>query len=320
MKALIIEGIGKAEWKEVAPMMPGPGEVLSRVLYTATCPHWDMHLFRGKPMFPGMKLSYPITTGKPGHEMSGEVVAVGEGVTDLKVGDRIATWRDEGIEKNGTYGEYSLQESSSLLKIPRERDPLEYASLELAMCVASTVLDIERYAPLRGKKIFVQGLGPAGLVALQMAKACGAAFVYAVDINRARFPLAEKLGADGSLDPSTPEVAGLSRNSPHAPDVIIDCVGIAKAVNWAIRASKEIVALFGVQREDYVYPNGSWNGLKIFGYPGHFRESAEWALDLITQGRLDLKPLYSRIDTFENYQDAVETLERQEAVKILFKP
>lgn len=320
MKSLVIEKPGHTEWKEVADIHPGPGEVVSRVLATATCPHWDIHMLRGKPMFPGMELVYPIRAGRPGHEAVGEVVAVGAGVTNFKIGDRVASWRDEGFGKNGTYAEHMIQDAANLLTVPAGRDPLDYTSLELAMCVGASFLDIEKYAPLRGKRVFVQGLGPAGLIAVQMARALGAREVVALDINSSRFALAKSLGADACLSPIDPKIAGLTRSHSDAPDMVVECVGLAKSVNAALRMTKEIVVLFGVQREDYVYPVGSWTGLKLFGYPGHSLEAAEFAHRLITERKIELRPLYSKTEAFENYSKAVESLEKQEAVKIIFQP
>ncbi|MBL8993984.1 MAG: zinc-binding dehydrogenase, partial [Spirochaetia bacterium] len=254
MKSLVISQVGSSEWKEGEGIHPGSGEVVSRVLYTATCPHWDIHMFRGKPMFPGMELVYPIRAGRPGHEAVGEVVALGEGVTNFKVGDRVATWRDEGFGKNGTYAELMIQDAANLLAVPPDRDPLDYTSLELAMCVGASFLDIQKYSTFKDKRVFVQGLGPAGLIAVQIARALGSREVVALDINASRFALAKSLGADACFSPNDPAISGLTRSDKNAPDMVVECVGLAKSVNAALRMTKEIVALFGVQREDYIYP------------------------------------------------------------------
>jgi len=241
-------------------------------------------------------------------------------VTDFKIGDRVATWRDEGFGKCGTYAEHMIQDAANLLAIPMDRDPLDYTSLELAMCVGASFLDIQKYSTLKDKRVFVQGLGPAGLIAIQIARALGSREVVALDINASRFPLATSLGADACFSPNDSKVSGLTRSDKNAPDMVVECVGLAKSVNAALRMTKEIVALFGVQREDYIYPVGSWTGLKLFGYPGHSREAAEFAHRLIAERKVNLQPLYSRVESFEDYAKAVESLEKQEAVKIIFKP
>jgi threonine dehydrogenase-like Zn-dependent dehydrogenase len=79
----------------------------------------------------------------------------------------------------------------------------------------------------------------------------------------------------------------------------------------------EAVALFAVQRDDYVFNHKS---LTIIGYPGHHREAAEYALELITSDRLQLAPLASVELPLEAYQQAVELLRNQKAVKVCFVP
>ncbi|HHE70938.1 MAG TPA: L-threonine 3-dehydrogenase, partial [Chloroflexi bacterium] len=81
MRALVIGSPGVAEVAEVPMPSPGPGEVLIRVAACGIC-GTDVHIFRGEYMG-----EYPLV---PGHEFSGEVVAVGEGVSRFRVGDRVA--------------------------------------------------------------------------------------------------------------------------------------------------------------------------------------------------------------------------------------
>ncbi len=79
MKLLQIEAPGRAAWKDAPTPEPAAGEVLLRVLGVTTCPHWDLHILGGVPMFPGAALNYPYQPGQPGHEAVGEVVALGPG-------------------------------------------------------------------------------------------------------------------------------------------------------------------------------------------------------------------------------------------------
>ena len=84
-----------------------------------TCPHWDTTLFRGVDIFerPGHP-KYPMPVGYPGHEVSGRVEAVGEGVTSLRVGDRVATLKAGGESNPGFYSEL-------ILLTPRRRSGVE---------------------------------------------------------------------------------------------------------------------------------------------------------------------------------------------------
>ena len=68
MRALQIVAPGEFRIQDVPVPEPGPGQVLLKVLAVTTCPHWDMHIMGGQPMFAGGQLDYPYTIGQPGHE------------------------------------------------------------------------------------------------------------------------------------------------------------------------------------------------------------------------------------------------------------
>ena len=107
MKSLVIEKPGQPVWTYLPIPKPVQGEVLIRVEGVTTCPHWDMHILDGVPMFPGMTLKYPYFPGAPGHEAMGEVVAVGKGVEKLKQGMKVVAWQDTGQPRPGFYAQYN---------------------------------------------------------------------------------------------------------------------------------------------------------------------------------------------------------------------
>ena len=103
---------------------PGLGEVLLKIDAVTTCPHWDMHMMSGEPMFPGARVDYPLTPGQPGHEIVGDVVEVGPGVDDLHVGARVAAWRDRGGDvRLGGYAQYVPFAADSLLQVSTDLAP-----------------------------------------------------------------------------------------------------------------------------------------------------------------------------------------------------
>jgi threonine dehydrogenase-like Zn-dependent dehydrogenase len=166
MKLLQIEAPGRAVWKDAPVPVPAPGEVLIKVLAVATCPHWDMHILDGQPMFPGATLAYPYLPGQPGHEAMGEVAALGPGVTQLKPGDRVVAWRDTGQPRHGFYAQFNTFHQDDLLIVPAELAPAAVASLELAMCVEVSFQQLAALGHPLGR-LGLCGLGPAGLVAVQ---------------------------------------------------------------------------------------------------------------------------------------------------------
>jgi threonine dehydrogenase-like Zn-dependent dehydrogenase len=319
MKTLQIMGVADARVVELDIPEPAAGQVLVKVTEVNTCPHWDMHIYRGKPMFAGAgPIPYPYTAGQPGHEMVGVAVKVGAGVEGLKAGDRVVSWKDQGHDRQGCYAQYVVQEAHHLLPVPPNLEDRQVASLELAMCIAATILDLKAAQALANKLVGISGTGPAGLIAAQMAKAEGASQVLGFDYNAARRELALTLDVDRAIDPRTEEGTNLpARGHAGVMQTSIDCVGGWPSVRYLMDHTSEIVAIFGVQREPYPYNHGS---LKLFGYPGHYRAAAEYALGLIAAGKVDLTPLVSHRLPFTEYDQAVRLLEAQEAMKVCFLP
>ena len=315
MKALQIVSAEHAEIVELPIPEPGPGQVVVKVAEVATCPQWDLHIYYGRPMFAHEKsVRYPYSPGQPGHEMAGIVESAGPGCS-LKPGQKVAAWRDQGHHVPGCYAEYVAIKEELLLPIPDELPFRKAVSLELAMCVASSILKLKRYEGIRGRRCGVNGLGPAGLIAVQMLLAEGASEVVGIDPNGFRREAAMQLGAAFCCEPSSERIG--RRGSSDALDLSIDCAGYGEAVRNIMDRTNTAVALFAVQREDYTLNH---HGLSVIGYPGHYREAAEYALDLIVRGKLDFAPLISRELSFEDYEYGVQLLRKQQAIKICYIP
>jgi threonine dehydrogenase-like Zn-dependent dehydrogenase len=319
MKQLQIEAPGTAVWKDAPLPTPGPGEVLIKVLGVATCPHWDMHIFGGQPMFPGMPLAYPYLPGQPGHEAVGEVVALGAGVTTLRVSDRVVVWRDTGKPRPGFYAQFNVFPAEDLLIVPATLPIAAIASLELAMCVEVSFQQLAALGFSLGR-VGLSGLGPAGLVAVQLARAHGAKEIIAFDpvLKRREFALA--LGADRAFAPHS--AAWPASRSVDALDVAIDLTGSPAAVEFLMDRTRGCVTLFGVLREEVRFASKHLfgPGLVLSGYGNHNRQAAETALRFIVAGQLKLEPLITHTFSFAQYAEAVELLREKEAIKILFEP
>ena len=168
---------------------------------------------------------------------------------------------------------------------------------------------------VHGRRFGVTGLGPAGLVAVQMAKAEGARTVIGFDLHPERCALARRLGAAECHDPRH---AAPASKMPRLESAV-DCVGAKATVEFLMDRTDDVVALFGVQREDYVY-QPRHNSRRLCGYRGHSRESAEYALDLVRRGAIDLAPLVTHRLPLERYAEGIELLEAQKAIKVCFLP
>ena len=96
------------------------------------------------------------------------VAALGEGVTAPAVGTRVAAWRDQGHNRPGCYAQYNIFEADNLLAVPESMPLAAIASLELAMCVQVSFDQLTHFGALREQHVGIGGLGPAGLIAVQM--------------------------------------------------------------------------------------------------------------------------------------------------------
>lgn len=320
MRAIQIVEPGRAEVVDVPVPAPETGQALIKVHGVTTCPHWDLHIMAGEPMFPGGKLTYPYTVGQPGHEATGEVVAVGPETTGFKPGERVSLWRDQGPNRPGFYAQYAIADSANLIHVPEEPDTAATAPVELAMCVHVSIDQLLSSGRIAGTRFGVGGLGPAGLIAIQMAKAYGAAEVVAFDPVESRRSLALNLGADRALEP-TDDAFPDDRFSDGALDVSIDCTGLPVSIEFLMDRTRDSVALFGVLREEVRFRMNHWRrALKLIGYAAHNRSAAERAVQLIRSGKLDLAPLTSERLPFARYADGVSLLEEKKAIKILYDP
>jgi threonine dehydrogenase-like Zn-dependent dehydrogenase len=320
MHTLQIDAPGRAIWKEVGMPVPEPDEVLMKILGIATCPQWDLHMMEGSPMFPGAPLTYPLVPGQPGHEAMGEVVSVGAAVRSFSPGMHVAAWRDPGNRRMGCYAQYAAIRADDLIEIDRSLRAEEIASLELAMCVQGSFDRLRQQGDLTGKKVAVGGLGPSGLIAVQLARAHGAAKVIGLDPLAERRRLAKELGADEVGDPGEYHWPA-GRTHPNAFDCALDTTGFPVSIEALMGSTRGSVAIFGVLRDAVRFgPEQWWGGFSLLGYGTHTRGAAEESYRLIREGKLNLTPLMSRRLPFTRYAEGVESLRKKEAIKILFDP
>jgi D-arabinose 1-dehydrogenase-like Zn-dependent alcohol dehydrogenase len=192
---------------------PGAGEVLVKVIATGVC-HSDAGVQSG-----AFGNSFPII---PGHEVIGDVAAVGDGEKRWKVGDRVGgPWHGghdgvckqcqrgqfqmcqngavNGVSRDGGYGEYVLLRTEAVVKVPKEVDPVEYAPI---LCAGITVFNsIRKLSMPPGELVAVQGLGGLGHLAVQYANKMGYK-VVALSSGDQKRDFAKKLGVHEYIDTS----------------------------------------------------------------------------------------------------------------------
>jgi len=210
MKAAVVTDFTKTlHVGEVAKPVPGPGEVLVKVETSGLC-HTDIHAAHGDwPVKPTLPLI-------PGHEGVGIVEEVGDGVSLVQVGDRVAMpwlgsacgvcqycvdgWEtlceqqvNTGYGRDGGYAEYATANAAYVAKVPDAVDPLDAAVLTCAGVTTYKAVQVSGARP--GQLVAIFGIGGLGHLALQYAKIAGAT-VIAVDVVDEKLELAKELGAD----------------------------------------------------------------------------------------------------------------------------
>jgi propanol-preferring alcohol dehydrogenase len=250
VKALRLIEIGKPlQTKEMPIPVVGERQVLVRIRAAGLC-HSDVHYRAGvSPV-----KSLPVTLG---HEIAGEVEAVGPQVTDLAVGDRVClhylvtcgdcTYCIAGDEQfcargkmlgkhcDGGYAEYVVVPARNAVPLPTEI-PFEHGAV--LMCSSATSYHALRKARLKASEtVAVFGVGGLGMSAIQLARAYGALDVFAVDINAQKLELAGKYGAipvDSSTQDPVAEIQRLSNG--RGVDVALELIGLPQTMEQAVRA------------------------------------------------------------------------------------
>ncbi|MCG7202644.1 zinc-dependent alcohol dehydrogenase family protein [Streptomyces arenae] len=238
MKAAVISSPGQVGVETVDDPTPGPGQVVIEVSACGLC-GTDLHILQGE-----FAPTLPII---PGHEFAGEIVALGAGVRDLTVGDRVAVdpslhchechycrigrgnlcerFNAIGVSVPGGAAEYTVAPAANCVKLPDHVRTEDAALIEPLSCA------VRGYDILRStlaSNVLIYGSGTMGLMMLELAKRTGAATVDMVDINEDRLATARTLGCSNA----TTTADAIER--PRGWDVVIDATGNAHAIQDAL--------------------------------------------------------------------------------------
>ena len=333
MRAVRYAGAGIVEPVEEVASNPGPGEVQVRVAYTGLC-GTDLHIVQGAM---DGRVSRPHILG---HEMSGEVAAVGAGVDGWAIGDPVTvmplTWDGTchaceaghehvchnldfiGIDSPGSLQELWNVPSHTLVRLPYGLR-LDHAALIEPVAVA--VHDVRRSGLGSGEKAVIIGGGPIGLLIASVAREIGAeVLIIEHDSNRRR--LIRGLGFS-TIDPNeTDQIVRVDRWTDGAgADVVFEVSGAAAAVLGATRLTRVrgtivIVAIHRRPREIDLQ-RMFWRELRLIAVRAY--ESADFsaALELVAVGRIAADLLITRIVPLSQTAAAISDLEAGLALKIL---
>jgi len=278
-----------------------------------------------------------------GHEWSGTVAALGEGVTGLQVGDRVAAENHKGCgtcancrrgrynlcevarskgkayklyghSAQGAFADYAARPAGLLHKLP------DAVSFEEGTIVNQGALGLHAIRRCRiepGDTVAVIGPGLVGLITVQLAKAVGATRVIIVG-RGPRLDLAKELGADDVVDISTTDTfEGIrSLTNGHGVDCAFECAGAPEAVVASINSVKRggrvaLVGLTGNKDVSFNTDRITLDEVDVFGVRSSPNAYPE-LINLIAAGKVNVKKLISRTYPLEQINDAFEAFRKRE--------
>jgi len=307
----LVEPSRPLQMSDLADPAAGPGQVVVDVQRAGIC-HTDAHYRSGLG-----KTKLPITLG---HEVAGVVSAVGEGVKDLREGQRVALhyltscgtcercrkYGEQfcpeggmlGKEHDGGYAGKIVAPAFNAIPIP---DGVSSDVAAIMMCSTATAYHALRLGELKeGQSVAVLGFGGLGVSAVQLARALGASQVYAVDVVPSKLELAAQFGATPLDARETPvHKAILGATDGRGVDVTVEFTGNAEVARGGLRSLSPggrlmIVAINLRKFELDPFTDLLVRERRIIGCSDHTRAEIVELLDLAAAGKIDLSRAITR--------------------------
>ncbi|MGW9048123.1 zinc-dependent alcohol dehydrogenase family protein [Streptomyces lydicus] len=323
MKAAQIVEYGQPlQIRSLAEPTPGPDDAVLRVLASGIC-RSDWHAWMGDWGWLGGRVELPRT---PGHELAGEVVAVGSAVRNVRIGDKVTVPFHEacgtcaycrsghanicdnmqalGLSHDGGYAEYAKIPTADFncIRLPENVTPLAASAIGCRFMTAFHA--VTQQGQVRaGQWLAVHGAGGVGLSAVQIAAAAGAN-VVAVDIDPAKLALAKQQGASHTVQATetTDVPAAVKDITQGGAHVSIDALGIRTTISNSVRSLRKTgrhvqVGLTGAEEAGEVgLPIDviTTSELTIVGSHGNPHSNYPLLLSLVDAGRLAPETLVQR--------------------------
>ncbi|MBN1290721.1 MAG: L-threonine 3-dehydrogenase [Candidatus Latescibacteria bacterium] len=314
MKALVKEQPGKGlTLKEVDIPEPGEEEVLVRIRAAGIC-GTDVHIYDWDT-WSQQRIHPPVITG---HELVGEVAALGKSVRHISIGQRVSAeghiacgqcefcrtgqahiCRDVeiiGVDRNGCFAEYMSIYAGNLWPVP-DAIPDHIASIFDPIGNAMHTVMAE---PVAGKSVMITGAGAIGLFAVAIAKSAGASNIIVIEPNAFKRESARKVGAQCTIDPSEKNLNSivLDHTDGLGPQILLEMSGHPGAIKTGL----------------HLLRNGGC--ACVLGIPSKPVDNIDWAKDIVFKG-ITIKAINGRrmYDTWFQSQDFM--LREQKAINKL---
>lgn len=285
MKAALLYGPHDFRIEDIPEPEINEDECLIKVKACGVChselPQWERKL-KG--------LKYPRFIG---HEVSGEIIAVGPKVTSFKIGDKVAAWAD-----GKGYAELIAVKEDRLEPVAESVD----LALALSEPISCTTNGVQKANIQLADTVALVGTGFMGLILLQEIKLKGTAKIIAIDIRDEMLQLAKQLGADiiinaSKIDP-VKEIKKLTND--RGVDIAFEVGGVQSTLDTAadITRMEGKIVIFGYHPGPRKIKHlGYWNWMAFDIVNAHFRDlktilnGARVGMELLNQGKIDMSPL-----------------------------
>ncbi len=338
MKSAVLVDAGKIEIQEIEKPVCGENEVLVRIKYCGICT-LEQRLFAGD-----MKIYYPIV---PGHEAAGIVEEVGSKVkSSIAAGDRVSldmVYRchqcyycrtgqsnlcenrfAKGIKPLGGFSQYVAVEPQRVFRIG---DGLSLQEAAFAEPVACCLRSLKKLGVQPAEDVLIVGAGPMGLMHLQAALVMGAR-VFVSDVDDARLKTAQEMGADFILNPAKLDAAEFvkSQTEGRGADACVvtsPAMPALEAAFQSIRKNGRVNIYTAYMHDKPVLPIDMntlhRNEVLVTGTEGRTEFDFQQAVRLLSFGKINIKPLISRIAGFSDAAEGIRAASGSETQRVLLE-
>ena len=335
MKSIVIHAAKDLRVEERPVETPGPGEVQIRLAAGGICGS-DLHYYNHGG-FGTVRLREPMVLG---HEVSGYVCALGEGVTHLREGQLVAVspsrpcgackYCDEAMFNQclnmrfygsampfphiqGAFREVLVAHAGQCAPADGLTAGEAAMAEPLAVCLHAT----KRAGPMLGKSVLVTGCGPIGILSILAARRAGADLIVATDLSDFTLEMARKAGADRVIKAGTEALKDYEADKGTF-DLLYECSGAAVALAGAIPSLRPGATIMQLGLGgDMTLPVQAMTA-KELSLKGSFRFHEEFhtGVSLMQKGLIDVKPFITHSFALDQAEEAFQTAgNREKAVK-----
>jgi L-iditol 2-dehydrogenase len=325
MKAWVLGGPEELFLRDKPVPVPGRAEVLVRIDAVAICATDLEIIHSGSPasILGGLPFNKNFT---PGHEYMGTIAALGPGVDEFELGERVSVeihagcgqckrcrqgmytsclnygkpgkgHRANGFTTDGGFAEYAVNHINTLARVP---DSMSDAEATLVVTAGTSMYGLTELGGLvAGESVVVIGPGPIGLLAVAVAKAIGASPVILTGTRNRRLALGKELGADRviNINDEDPVAVVKQLTGGIGADYVVECAGTEATLNQAIhmtnRGGKICLAAFPHEDAKLDIAHLVKNNIYAYGIRGEGKSATRRAMALMAEKRFDATRIHT---------------------------